>query len=248
MLAAGAWLAGCASYGGNEVDPVQARLNALEAENASLREALAEQRRRLEGLSAVGLDNSIATLEEDLRQLRGQVEQLEYQSEVDKERQRALYVDLDQRLQALEARVAGDGDQAGGAAAGGTDNGDQEAYLAAFQKLKNSDYSGAISGFRAFLGEFPDSPYAPNAQYWIGEAHYVQREFDAAWDAFGKVLERYPQSPKAADALLKQGLVRVEQGRLGPARELLEKTLERFPNSGAAELARERLAQLDDGA
>lgn len=245
VIAAALAVGGCASLGSNEPDPVQLRLNALEAENQSLREQLAEQKRILDGMGAVGLGSSVAGLEEKLRMLRGQIEELNYKLERQQERQRALYVDLDERLRRLEG---GESASPGGLnAPAEDDNADQKAYLAAFQQLKSGQYGPAIQGFEKLMARYPESPYAPNAQYWIGEAHYVQREFDAAWQAFARVLERFPASSKAPDALLKQGLLRVEQGRQKEARQLLRQVPEKFPNSSAADLARERLRQMGEG-
>lgn len=232
-------LGACASMGSNEPDPTERRLMALEAQNQALRADLTEQQRMLSGLSAVGLGGTVATLEEQTRRLRGELEELQFRMNQQDERQRALYVDLDNRLTALEG-----GASSSAAASTAADNQDQKAYLAAFQSLKSGDYVGAISGFEAFLKDFPASPYAPNAQYWIGESHYVKRDFDKAWDAFSSVITRYPDSGKAPDALLKQGLLRIEQNRRDDARALLNQTIKRYPNSTAAGLAKDRLQQL----
>lgn len=241
ILVATAGLGACASIGGDQIDPVEARLNALEAESRQLRDDLAEQQRIISGMSAVGLGSSVAALEEQFRNLRGELEQLSYESEVREERQRALYLDLDQRLQSLDRQGR---NASGPAASAATRNDDQKAYLSAFQQMKGNNYAGAISAFTSFLQKFPASPYAANAQYWIGEAHYVQREFDKAWDAFGQVLARYPAADKAADALLKQALVKVEQGQPGEARTLLERLKQKYPSSQAAKLGAERLRQM----
>lgn len=233
---------GCASIGRSGPDPVELRLNALESENQALRDQVSEQQRMLNGMGAVGLGSSVARLEEELRGLRGQMEELAFAVGQQDERQRALYIDLDGRLQALE----------GGKPASTQSNltkngnGDQKAYLNAFQLLKSGSYAKAASGFAEFLERYGDSPYAPNAQYWLGEAYYVQRDFDSAWKAFARVLDRFPTSSKAPDAMLKQALLRVEQGELEQARERLKETLARFPSSSAAKLAQEHLQKLGD--
>lgn len=237
-------LSACASVGSKQPSPTELRIMALEKDNQALTAELSEQQRRLSGLGAVGLGSSVANLEEQLRSLRGQLEELQYKTDQQNERQRALYVDTDQRLQKLE----GGSDNSSRASAAGEDsNADQKAYLAAFQSLKSGSYDQAVSAFQSFLKRYPESPYAPNAQYWVGEAYYVDRKFDKAWDAFAEVLSRFPASSKASDALLKQGLLRVEQGKQKEARTLLQKTLTQYPNSTAAGLARERLQQMGGG-
>ena len=240
LIAATLIVSGCASVGSNEPDPMELRLRSLEATNNELREELTQQQRRLSGLGAVGLGSSVANLEEQLRSLRGQVEELQYRLEQQSERQRALYIDIDNRLQQLEGGSSASRSEA----MREDDNADQKAYLAAFQQLKSGRYDESVKAFANFLKRYPESPYAPNAQYWIGEAHYVDRDFDKAWDAFAQVLKRFPKSGKASDALLKQGLLRVEQGKQAEARELLKQVPQRYPNSTAAGLARERLQQM----
>ena len=46
----------------------------------------------------------------------------------------------------------------------------------------------------------------PNIQYWIGEVHYAQQNFEKAIIAFGEGLKNYPESIKGPDNLLKLGL------------------------------------------
>lgn len=81
----------------------------------------------------------------------------------------------------------------------------KEQYDHAF-KLLRSDYAGAERAFRAFLDTWPDDPLAGNAQYWLGESHYVRNEFDKAAVVFLKGYQKYAKSPKAPDSLLKLGL------------------------------------------
>lgn len=81
----------------------------------------------------------------------------------------------------------------------------KEQYEHAF-KLLHSDYAAAEQAFRAFLETWPDDPLAGNAQYWLGESHYVRNEFDKAAVVFLKGYQKYGKSPKAPDSLLKLGL------------------------------------------
>ena len=96
------------------------------------------------------------------------------------DQQREMYGDVDRRLAALE------GGGAAGAASGvaprasglPVPQGDDRAnYQAAFDLLKDGKYPEAISGFKQFLTTFPNSALADNAQYWLGEAHYVTKQY-----------------------------------------------------------------------
>ena len=92
---------------------------------------------------------------------------------------------------------------------------DRANYQAAFDLLKDGKYPEAISGFKQFLTTFPNSALADNAQYWLGEAHYVTKQYPDALRDFRTVLEKYPDSRKIPDALLKIGLLQLRAEELG---------------------------------
>ena len=94
------------------------------------------------------------------------------------------------------------------------------------------------------MERYPSSALLDNAQYWIGEAYYVTRDYGQAAAAFRAVGERWPASRKAGDALLKLGYTQFEQKHLTEARATLRQVVERFPDSDAARLAQERLQKL----
>ena len=192
-----------------------------------------------------------------MRSLRGEVELLQKQSEGGKAQSRSLYGDLEKRLAALET-LGGVGSASGvGAGVGAstalppvgaiTAGGEQATYDAAFNALKGADNPKAIASFRSFLTAYPNSPLASNAQYWLGEAFYVTREFDAAAQAFRKVTTDWPDSRKAPDALVKVGFTQAAQGKTGEARATLEEVTRRFPGSEAAQLATDRLKRMPAG-
>jgi tol-pal system protein YbgF len=194
------------------------------------------------------LSERIDTLEAQMRQMRGEMEELQNTNDTLRKQQRDLYADLDRRLTALQAgakgAAGGSGDVGGGGgggAAGGDTGGDQAAYTRAFDALKSTDYASAITRFRDFLRTYPQSQLAGNAQYWLGEAYYVTHDYDNAVVAFRAVGEQYPQSPKVPDALVKLGLTQIDQKKLIEARATLKQVVQRFPNTDAAKLATTRL-------
>ena len=91
---------------------------------------------------------------------------------------------------------------------------------------------------------YPDSSLASNAQYWLGEAYYVTKEYQNAIAAFQKVTTDWPDSRKAPDALVKIGFTQSAMGRNGDARVTLEDVVRRYPGTEAAQLATERLKRL----
>lgn len=117
-------------------------------------------------------------------------------------------------------------------------------YGRAFDALKAAKYPEAITGMTDVLTRFPAHPLADNAQYWLGQAHYVTRDYAKAIEAFAAVGTRSPDSSKAPDALLKKGLAESELGRAEAARATLNEVIRRYPQNDAARLAREQLTRL----
>ena len=117
-------------------------------------------------------------------------------------------------------------------------------YGRAFDALKAAKYPEAIAGMADFLVRFPSHPLADNAQYWLGQAHYVTRDYAKAIEAFAAVGTSSPDTSKAPDALLKKGLAESELGRTEAARATLNEVIRRYPQNDAARLAREQLSRL----
>jgi len=117
-------------------------------------------------------------------------------------------------------------------------------YGRAFDALKAAKYPEAIAGMADFLVRFPSHPLADNAQYWLGQAHYVTRDYAKAIEAFAAVGTSSPDTSKAPDALLKKGLAESELGRTEAARATLNEVIRRYPQNDAARLAREQLARM----
>jgi tol-pal system protein YbgF len=232
-----ALLAGCAVDPAK--DPVQLKLADLDGRVGRIERVVSNQ-------SLLDMAQRLDAAQSEVRSLRGRVEELEHANEALKKQQRDLYADLDKRLSGLSSGSAGSvgGSGVPGGPPGGGASGEQAAYTQAFDALKSSNYPAAISGFRAYLSQYPTGALADNAQYWLGEAYYVTRDFDQATQAFRAVGERYPSSRKAPDALLKLGFSQFELKRYGEARATLNDVVSRFPDSDAAKLAKERLAKV----
>jgi tol-pal system protein YbgF len=120
---------------------------------------------------------------------------------------------------------------------------EQRVYGQSFDALKAGSYSIAITGFKDFLTSYPASPLAENAQYWLGEAYYVTRDFDSASGAFKSVLSKWPDSRKAPDALLKLGYTQLAQNKAGEGRATLSQVVQKYPGTDAAKLAADRLSR-----
>lgn len=224
-----------------EQDPVY--LKQVDLDNRLLR-----VERVVDNQGLMGLMGQIDSLQKDNQALRNEVEVLRNELEQGNDRQRQLYLDIDQRLQALEARggaaapMGAEPPSAGGPAAAGSD--DRAAYQAAFELLKQGRYEPATQAFQRFLQEHPQSDLADNAQYWLAESLYVVQKYEAALAEFEQVLARYPASRKAPDALLKIGYCNHELKRYEAARQALNSVVRDYADSTAARLASQRLQAL----
>src|SRR5262249_57560690 len=78
-------------------------------------------------------------------------------------------------------------------------------YRAAVELVKATKYDDALTALRGFIERHPRHDYADNAQYWIGEVFYAQKDYVRALSEFRKVVEDYPRGNKVPDALLKVG-------------------------------------------
>jgi len=114
----------------------------------------------------------------------------------------------------------------------------------ALGELREGRYPEAIAAWRRFLQEHPNSGLAGDAQYWLGEAYYLSRDYNAAKEAFIALGLHQPQSGRLPDALLKLGYLYGEQGDTTRAREVLQKLVQVYPNTQAANLAERRLQSL----
>ena len=79
----------------------------------------------------------------------------------------------------------------------------KQLYETAYGYLLQRDYGAAEVAFDEFLKKFPADSLSGNAQYWLGESHFVRGQYKAAAGAFLKGYQSYAQSVKAPDSLLK---------------------------------------------
>ncbi|MDA3869718.1 MAG: tol-pal system protein YbgF [Gammaproteobacteria bacterium] len=204
----------------------------------------------------------IDALQQEIAQLRDQLDQQGYELNSIKQRQRSLYVDLDRRINAVETAapasglavpVPSSGSQvvapknaraiAASASAAVSDKAKAE-YDAAFDLLKEGRYKPAITAFEDFLKSNPDSQYADNAQYWLAEASYANRQYQQALSEFQRLITDYPDSTKAQGARLKIAYVYYELKNWSAARESLQQIISLYPDTNLAKKANERLERI----
>jgi len=229
--------------------PMQAHAGLFDDEEA--RKALLDLRAKVEAMriemnarldtksdksSALDLVAQNDNTMQELNKLRGQIEVLQNELSNAQKRQKDFYVDLDTRLRKLEPReVTVDGKAAQ------VDPSEQKNYDAAMELFKAGDYKAAGTALSDFVRQFPASAYTPNAQYWLGNAFYAQRDCKSAISAQLQVLKNYPDSPKAPDAMLNIASCQTEL-KDKAAKKTLQDLIKQYPESSAAVTAKQRLS------
>lgn len=202
-------------------------------------------------------------MQEEIAQLRGMLEV--QQNDIQRLQQEGLerYKDLDSRVSGLstggssnpnysatDGNVGSGSSQSSSAPAAGPDAGSAQSadpekeklyYDAAFDLIKAKDFDKASQAFAAFLRRYPSSPYAGNAQYWLGEVNLAKGDLQGASQAFAKVSQAYPQHNKVPDSLYKLADVELRMGNRDKANGILRQVMADYPNSSAAQLAQRQL-------
>ena len=132
-------------------------------------------------------------------------------------------------------------------AAGGLPAGtEQEQYDYALSlMLQKQDFAMAETALRSFVEAHPEGELAGNAQYWLGETHYVRKNYQDAAFAFAESYQKYPKGSKAADSLLKLGMSLAQLDKKREACTAYSRLLSNFPDANArlkARVQRERSA------
>lgn len=209
------------------------RIGALEAR---LNQSLLELQRQIEGS------------QQELRTLRGQIEEARNELETLRQQQRDLYADHDRRLLAIENGAA-----AGGVppATGGLANppdvvfaDEASVYGEAFAAMKAGRYEEAARGFETYLAKYPRGPRADNATYWLGEAQFMQQQYEAALKSFQAVAS-FPESRRLAEAMLKVGDCQAALKAFRNARTSYQTVISTWPESAPAAQARMRIEKLN---
>jgi tol-pal system protein YbgF len=97
-----------------------------------------------------------------------------------------------------------------------------------------------VTGFRTYVNNYPRTSLAANAQYWLAESLFSQKQYAQAADEFSVVLREHADSPKAASALFKQGEAYLQLNETKQATAVLCELISKYPKTREARLARER--------
>lgn len=221
----------------------------------SMEQRLAALERIVEARSEAQLRmaQQLQLLLDEVSELRGVTETHTYQLDEILQRQRDIYQEIDRRVSAIQTTPsaniptipANTPAPAAGAAVYSSDVSENEAYDKAVNMvLKERRYDAAIPEFESFIQSYPDSGYAPNAHYWLGQLLFNNNELAKAKTHFERVVNNFPDSGKVADALLKLGQVAERENDKNAALRYYRQLLEKQPNATSAKLAQDRINAL----
>ncbi|MGY3686557.1 tol-pal system protein YbgF [Vibrio coralliilyticus] len=226
--------------GGSNSAPSSSAVPANETEVQRL-ERLLENRNRVQ----LQMQQQLDEMALEISDLRGQLEKNNYDMQQMLQRQRELFIELDKLRGQINSAPAVDtaakDEQAKPVGKFSTNVDEQTAYQNAVDLiLKKRDYTGAIAAFQQFQKDFPDSTFAPNAHYWLGQLYFAKKQDKEAVKSFASVVS-YKDSNKRADALVKLGDLSQRNNNAAQAKKYYQQVLDEYPDSASAKLAAERI-------
>jgi len=168
-------------------------------------------------------------------------------------------VDLQNSVQSLDAKISGTtpapaagatnpasstgASPSSGVPAGPAPSADT-LYSNGLRDITSGKYDLARSEFEDYLKYYAETDLASNAQFYLGEIFYKQKQYVDAVAAYDKVLTAYPKSFKLGPARLRKGLALIELGQKTAGIRELREVVKRFPGSDEDRLARGKLKEL----
>ena len=206
-----------------------------------LTDMAARQADELTGLrrSLQDLQNQLELNATETAKLRGQIEQLVRDVAEAQRRQTDATKAVDERLRKLEpVKVSYEG----------TDFlaelQEKRAFEQALASFRKGDFETAQSALVDLLSRYPQTGYANAAQFWIGNAKFVGKDYKGALVSFQKLLSQNSAYLRAPEALLALANCQLELKDTAGARKTLESLIADYARSEAADAAKERLARL----
>jgi len=249
---------------------VSAQVNDIEAlkqENAALRKALDDNEEAIAALRKTRAENNadMTGLKDRIQKLTGRTEELQKdfkalrkttlgreEDMAEKLNQAAFKINFIENFLGIGKKDApAEAAEKGNRAANGrqkdalNEKPERESlYAAAYETFKEGNYDKARTEFENFLKLHPRTEYSGNAQFWIGECYYHERQYEKAILEYEKVVTNFPEGNKVPYALLKQGLSFEQLGDKASARLFLQQVIRDYPNTNQAGVARSKLLEI----
>lgn len=233
-------------------------LSATAQSNLSLEQRILqlEQQNQTKNQLQSQMSMQLIELQNEVKELRGIVEEHQFKLQQIQERQRDLYRDIENRLSSLPRHTAPVSQTVqntktpvvksttqSATPRNTASSGEREEFEAVFKMVRNRQYAEAVKGFEAFLAKYPQGGFSDNARFWIGQVYFAQSKLEEAEKQFSLLRTEFPQSSKLATAILKLAEIKVKQQKWEEARTLYNEVVTN--HSGAQQqLARKGLLDL----
>jgi tol-pal system protein YbgF len=120
----------------------------------------------------------------------------------------------------------------------------QEIYNMAYADYLKGNFALAIDGFKIYLDNFAQSPFADNALYWIGECYFSQKEYEEAITRYNQLILNYPLGDKVPAAYLHKGISLMELDRKEDALSVFKLMVSKYPLEEETKIAQEKIKEL----
>ena len=165
-------------------------------------------------------------------------------------------VDLQNSVQSIDSRLAGGtpptapsgtstpGPGSASATPSGPPPSADTLYSNGLRDITGGKYDLARSEFQDYLKYYGDTDLASNAQFYLGEIAYSQKNYEEAVQEYDKVLTNYPKSFKLAPARLKKGMALIELSQKNAGIKELREVVKRYPGTEEERRARAKLKDM----
>jgi tol-pal system protein YbgF len=223
------------------VDQTNSSLGKIEGTMGSLQKSVQDVQAN-SGARLDTMSTQVQGLSDNLEEIKSRLGKLNQQ-----------LVDLQNSVQSLDAKISGSAPAstpasgtatppAGGA--GGPAPSADTLYSNGLRDITSGKYDLARSEFRDYLKYYGDTDLASNAQFYLGEISFKQKQYDDAVAAYEKVLTNYPKSFKLAPARLRKGMALIELGQKNSAVREFREVVRRYPGTEEDRQARAKLKEL----
>lgn len=205
----------------------------------------------------------MSNFEEQLRQMNGKIEEVNYKIKQLNDRMDMINKDIDVRFKMIEGKplnggagtkaqnkkfeapvannapksLVGDSIKGGDLAPVEAPKQEQDVnkvYQQGLEAFNAGQYDKAEANFSDVLNRFAQDKLAANAQYWLGEVYYAQKNYAKAAVAFGKGYEKYKDGAKGAESLYKLGMAMNQLNKKDEACAALTNVAKEFPKADKA--------------